>query len=76
MLLGMGTLVVFNTRHGCRAARADRAMPDAVTRELRAGASPDELAARYGWVLYSKATESELARKFEMLRDARMGPYK
>jgi hypothetical protein len=64
-----------NTLVGLAAGQKRAAGLDLVTAEARSGLSPRELAQKYGGFIHP-VPEDILSRRFEMLRDARIGPYK
>ena len=68
--------LLFNTHDGRSRARQGRNELAPIAQEIRTGAAPQEIASRHRQMLYRHASEQQLAAWLEMLRAARMGPYK
>lgn len=67
--------VSFNLQQGFSAGRQHEQVVRPVEADLLAGKSTTQLAGRYREKLYPAISEARLTELFEMLKQARMGPY-
>ncbi len=72
----LAALFVFNTIQGVTRAEARRARMHELQRDVAAGLTSAELAKKWTARIYHPAGEAILTAFFEMLRQARQGPYR
>ena len=67
---------LLNCQDGRTRARQGHDELAPIVEEIRSDTPPREIAARHRQMLYRLASEEQLADWLEMLREARMGPYR
>jgi len=76
LFLLMAALLVVNTGRGLSRAEARRERMRELNADVARGMTPGELAEKWAEHIYAASGKDILTERFEMLRQARQGPYK